>query len=202
MLDFGSGEGWHTLAFAALGARRAYGIDIEPPKIERSRQRARDQNLAHRVFFETAVPEEAFGACDFILSRDSMEHYADPEFILSLMKRCLAPSVEKVVISFGPTWYSPYGAHMNYFTPIPWVHLLFSEHSIMTARARFRADGAQHYGDVPGGLNQMSVARFERLVRACGLRVSQMKKHCVRKKIGWGKFRGSGNYLLTASNAS
>jgi SAM-dependent methyltransferase len=186
ILDIGSGEGWHTLAFGEAGAKKVYGIDIESDKIERSRLRAQERGLQERVIFETSIPDECQMGCDYILSRDSMEHYQDPKGVLEVMKSCLAPKGQ-IVISFGPTWFSPYGAHMNYFLPIPWVHLFFSEKSIMGVRSQFRSDGALRYEDVPGGLNHMSVAKFERLVRDCGLKIAQMKYYCVRGKNWLGK---------------
>src|SRR5579863_2069977 len=91
VLDFGSGEGWHALAFGEWKARTVFGIEIDPAKVERSRQRARDLQLTECVFFETSVPEICLNACDLILSRDSMEHYENPEDILLSMKRCLRP---------------------------------------------------------------------------------------------------------------
>jgi SAM-dependent methyltransferase len=186
ILDIGSGEGWQSLAFGEAGAKKVVGIDIEPDKVERCRARARERGLADRVFFETQIPVECQKSCDYILSRDSMEHYQDPQAILEVMKTCLAPKGQ-IVISFGPTWFSPYGAHMNYFLPIPWVHLFFSEKSIMQVRSLFRSDGATRYQDVPGGLNRMSVSKFERLVQRCGLKIAQMNYRCVRGKNWLGK---------------
>jgi SAM-dependent methyltransferase len=186
ILDMGSGEGWHALVFGQAGASLVYGIDIEANKIERSRRRATDLGLANKVIFETEIPPAAFGACDIVWSRDGMEHYANPEQVIELMKRCLRPGGQ-IYISFGPTWFSPYGAHMNYFLPIPWVHLFFSERSIMAVRAQFRNDGAQRYEEVPGGLNRMSVSRFERMIRRCGLRIVSMERRCLRGKNWLGK---------------
>ena len=41
----------------------------------------------------------------------------------------------------------------------------------MGARARFRPDGARHYEEVAGGLNRMSLAKFERIIRRSGMTV-------------------------------
>lgn len=197
VLDFGSGEGWHAIVFGELGARCVTGIEIDPDKVERSRQRARLRKLDDRVIFNTSVPETCCSACDVILSRDSMEHYQDPESVLRLMRQSLRPG-GVLIISFGPTWYSPYGAHMNFFTPLPWVHLFFSEKCIMTVRSRFRSDGAYRYADVPGGLNRMSVARFERLIRKCDLRVLQMQPHCIRGRNWLGKIPFIREFFINA----
>ncbi len=36
------------------------------------------------------------------------------------------------------------------------------------------------YEEVEGGLNKMSVAKFERLIRECGLRVDYKRYDCVK----------------------
>ena len=114
-----------------------------------------------------------------VFSQNSMEHFRDPEAILRTMADALAPKGE-MLVTFGPPWFAPYGAHMQYFTRLPWVHLLFPERTIMAVRGRYRQDGALKYGDVEGGLNQMSVRKFRRLVNASGLRVMRLSTEPVK----------------------
>jgi hypothetical protein len=68
----------------------------------------------------------------------------------------------RVLASFGPTWYHPYGGHL--FSVFPWAHLLFSEKALIKWRSGFKTDGATRFNEVDGGLNQMTIRRFERLV--------------------------------------
>jgi hypothetical protein len=67
-----------------------------------------------------------------------------------------------VPISFGPTWHHPYGGHL--FSVFPWAHLIFSEKALTRWRSDLRDDGATRFGEVAGGLNQMTIRRFEELV--------------------------------------
>ncbi len=46
----------------------------------------------------------------------------------------------------------------------PWAHLVFSETALIRWRADFKADGATCFKNVAGGLNQLTIAEFERLV--------------------------------------
>ena len=46
----------------------------------------------------------------------------------------------------------------------PWAHLIFTEAALLRWRARFKHDGATRFGEVEGGLNQMTIRRFRRLV--------------------------------------
>ena len=82
---------------------------------------------------------------------------------------------------FGPPWWAPYGAHMRFFCPIPWVQLWFSERTIMAVRSRYRRDGAKRYEDVESGINKMSLAKFERIIRQSGLSVLQRRYFGVKK---------------------
>ena len=69
----------------------------------------------------------------------------------------------KLVASFGPTWYHPLGGHL--FSVFPWSHLVFTERALIRWRSDFKTDGARRFSEVAGGLNQMTIARFERIVR-------------------------------------
>lgn len=69
----------------------------------------------------------------------------------------------RVLISFGPPWFHPYGGHL--FSVFPWAHLIFTEKALIRWRSDFKSDGATRFGEVDGGLNQMTVAGFKRLIR-------------------------------------
>jgi hypothetical protein len=105
-----------------------------------------------------------------VLSKDSFEHYDDPEGIVSCVERLLLPG-GFIAIGFGPLWKSPTGGHIGYMTKLPWAHLMFSEQALMEERRRFRpAENAWTFQDIRGGLNKMTLARFERIMNASGLR--------------------------------
>jgi hypothetical protein len=52
---------------------------------------------------------------------------------------------------------------------------LFSESALIRWRANIRPDGATRFSEVEGGLNQMTIARFERLVAASQFRVESLE---------------------------
>ena len=68
-----------------------------------------------------------------------------------------------LIASFGPTWYHPLGGHL--VSVFPWAHLIFSETALMGWRSGIRADGAKRFHEVEGGLNQMTIRRFEQLAQ-------------------------------------
>jgi len=186
VLDFGCGYGYQVVAMAKCwNAAKCIGVDIVQRYIERARQLAWEHGVQDKVeFFCPSLPLELEERVDVVLSLNSFEHYANPKDVLYKMIEILQPG-GKVIITFGPLWYSPYGAHMIFMTSLPWVHLIFKEAAIMRVRADYRNDGAKRFEEVEGGLNRMSLRKFERiLAEACrerGVRVDRLRYRSVKR---------------------
>lgn len=174
LVDFGCGTGADAVELALAGARSVVGVDIQEPLLEVARERARDAGVADRVRFVTHHE----GTADAVVSLDAFEHFSDPADILRVMRGLLAPGGE-VVASFGPTWYHPLGGHL--FSVFPWAHLVFTEEALLRWRGDFKADGARTFGEVAGGLNQMTIARFRRLVRASDFDTVELETVPIRR---------------------
>ncbi|MDP9201099.1 MAG: class I SAM-dependent methyltransferase [Gemmatimonadota bacterium] len=179
VLDFGCGTGHQTAAFAEIGAAEVVGVDINSEWRRRASALATQRGIADRVRFVSRISAEDAGRFDFVFSQNSMEHFPNPEQALREMANALAPN-GRLLVTFGLPWYAPYGAHMHYFTKIPWVHLIFPERVIMRVRSRYKADGARSYVDVEGGLNKMSLKKFKQLLHDSGLRVEKFATEPVK----------------------
>ena len=172
--DFGCGEGTEALELARRGARRVVGVDSQDRFVEEGRRRAKAAELDHIVTFERTLTETA----DVVVSIDSFEHFDDPAAILEVVASLL--HLDGVFhVSFGPTWYHPLGGHL--FSIFPWAHLLFTEQSLIRWRSDFKTDGATKFSEVAGGLNKMTIARFERLVANSSLRATRLEAVPIRK---------------------
>jgi SAM-dependent methyltransferase len=158
VIDFGCGEGDDAIALAKNQARRVIGIDIRESLLERARLKAHHRGVEEVCHFCTHTDEKA----DAIVSIDAFEHFSAPASILQTMASLLKPC-GSLYASFGPTWYHPLGGHL--FSVFPWAHLLFSEQALIRWRSDIRSDGATRFCEVEGGLNQMTIARFEKLVK-------------------------------------
>lgn len=168
VLDFGCGWGNQAVAMAKNGAAEVVGIDIQWH--DRARKLAEDQGCSGRVRFVDRLQPEELGTFDMVLSCSAMEHFADPAGVVAQMKAAVRPR-GMVIISFAEPWFGPRGSHFDGFSRLPWVNLLFPESVVMRARSKFRSDGARHYEEVAGGLNRMSLAKFERIIRNSGMTV-------------------------------
>ncbi len=179
ILDFGCGDGFQSAAMALRGADYVLGLDTNPPTLQRARDLTARLGLSSVEFDERLDPKHR-GDFDIVISQNSMEHFPDPAAILEVMKSALKPT-GKLLITFGPPWFSPCGSHMSFFTRVPWVNILFPEPVVMKVRSRYISDGATRYEDVEGGLNRMTVSKFEGLVRQCGLEVTYRRYQCVKR---------------------
>jgi SAM-dependent methyltransferase len=158
VLDYGCGRGHQAVAMKAAGASSVVGYDRFPKW---------SNTQAEGVRFTSLVPVEKF---DVVISCSAFEHFADPAGELATMRSLTR---ERLVITWAEPWYSHSGSHMNFFTRVPWVNLLFPESAVMQVRSLYRHDGATRYEDCAhgGAVNRMTIHRFERLVRDSGMTV-------------------------------
>lgn len=179
VLDFGCGSGHQTVAMAMSGAAHVTGIDVVPRLVQEARALAIEHGVADKTDFRDGPGDDDASAFDVIVSQDSMEHFADARGVLELWRSLLRPG-GIALVTFGPPWFAPFGAHMHYFTRVPWVQLWFSERTVMDVRRRFRDDGARRYEDVEGGLGKMTVGQFLRLVKESGFHTESLKLTAVK----------------------
>jgi SAM-dependent methyltransferase len=180
VLDYGCGYGQAAIAMARMGARLVIGTDIREDVLNQSRASSAQADLTDKcIYLNTTDPQVLIpyhGKVDVIVSVDAFEHYTDPEGVLLEMSKLVSPG-GSVFISFGPPWWHPYGCHMMLMGAPPWSHILFKEKTIMAVRSLHRSDGAGHYEEVEGGLNRMTIRRFEHLVVKSKFRLAAL--HCV-----------------------
>ena len=171
VLDYGSGDGFQSVALAQAGADFVLGVEIDPKRLKHARRLA-TSTVEENLDFNTHIE----GKFDVAISLNSMEHFVEPEKNLQEIRDALVEG-GKLLLSFGPPWWAPYGSHMYFFCPIPWINLVFSERTVMRVRSLYRADGLSTYSPE---LNQMSIRKFECLIEQSGFQVDRRKYHCVK----------------------
>ena len=173
VIDFGCGEGADAIEMAEKGAKRVIGIDIREEVLQAARQKALTAGVQNTCVFASRTTELA----DIVVSVDAFEHFADPAGILRIMNSLLQPAGE-VLVSFGPTWYHPLGGHL--FSVFPWAHLIFSEKALISWRSTFKTDGATRFSEVAGGLNQMTIRKFEKLIEGSPFKLATLELIPIR----------------------
>ncbi len=164
VLDFGCGEGSNAIELAQCGCTRVIGLDVQERLLETARLRAESAGVADRCVFASGWSEPV----DVILSTDAFEHFDEPERILQVMRGLLKPD-GLLLVEFGYPWLHPYGGHL--FSVFPWAHLIFTEAALIRWRSDFKSDGATRFHEAAGGLNRMTIRRWERIVSASGFKL-------------------------------
>jgi SAM-dependent methyltransferase len=172
--DFGCGSGVEAIEIAEHGAASVIGIDILDRSLETARRAAEKAGVSERCRFT----KDADTAVDVVVSLDGFEHFGDPGAVLQAMTRMLKPT-GRVLATFGPTWLHPLGGHL--FSVFPWAHLLFTERALIRWRSGFKHDGATRFCEVEGGLNQMTILRFRRLVAKSALEFETLETIPIRR---------------------
>ncbi len=184
VLDIGCGAGGKSLYYASCGAKMVTGVDIVPKYQEDSKKLAEALQLEDRFRFVLAdaaklpFPDESF---DTVIMNDAMEHVAEPEAVLLEVLRVLKKG-GKLYINFPP-YNHPFGAHLSDVIFIPWVHLFFSDKTLIAAykdlvknlpdgeeRIAFRisqnAKGEEYFSYI----NKMTIKRYQKILKKLELK--------------------------------
>lgn len=174
VLDFGCEGGLEAIDIAKHGAAKVIGVDLYEDTLSNARQRAAEAGVAERCVF-TREPAEKV---DVVMTLDAFEHFSDPAGMLKLMGQLLKED-GSILACFGPTWYHPLGGHG--FSIFPWAHLVFTEKAIMRWYGDFSPEKATKFSEVRGGLNQMTIKQFEKIVAASEFRFEDFEAVPIRR---------------------
>ncbi|HZI48229.1 MAG TPA: class I SAM-dependent methyltransferase [Pyrinomonadaceae bacterium] len=174
VLDFGCEAGIEAIDMAQHGVRRVIGLDIREEPLKAAREAAKKAGLEDACVFTTKTDEKV----DVVVSLDAFEHFADPAAMLKVMRRLLKED-GYILTCFGPTWYHPLGGHG--FSIFPWAHLLFTESVMMRWYREESGKPAYHFNEVSGGLNQLTVRAFEKIVAKSEFKFESMEPVPIRK---------------------
>ena len=134
VLDIGCGAAGKSVYYASLGARRVVGLDVVERYRSEAIELARRKGYEDRFEFvcaDAAKTEFKDGSFDTVIMNDAVEHVERPEAVLRECLRVLAPG-GRLYLNFPP-YYHPYGAHLSDAIAIPWVHVFFSESTLIGA---------------------------------------------------------------------
>jgi len=194
VLDIGCGAAGKTLYYAASGAGFVYGMDIVPEYKEEAWKLAREKGLEEKFEFilgdAAALPFDE-DCIDTIIMNDAMEHVANPEKVLEECYRVLKPG-GRIFINFPP-YHHPFGAHLSDTIGIPWVHLFFSEKTLIQVykdlvsnlpdgqkRINFRISKDQQEKEFFSYINKMTIKRFERILKQSPFKVEYRRNVPLR----------------------
>ena len=178
VLDIGCGAGGKSLYYATKGAAHVYGVDIVESYKEESENLSKQLNLQDKFSFICAdaskLPYQD-NTFDTVIMNDAMEHVEDPKGTLKEIIRVLKKG-GKIYINFPP-YNHPYGAHLSDAIFIPWVHIFFSEKTLIKSykklvkdlpdgkdRIKFRIS-EKNNEEYFSYINRMTIKRFKKILK-------------------------------------
>lgn len=197
VLDVGCGAAGKSLYYAKQGAKIVYGIDPIAAYKKQSDLLAKEMDLQDVFQFvignATAMPFDN-NHFDTIILNDSMEHVDNPEKVLDECYRVLKES-GMIYINFPP-YNHPFGAHLSDAIGIPWVHLFFSEKTLIEtykdlikslpddkARIDLRIDVDRNGNEYFSYINKMTIKRFEKIIEQSEFKKVYYKTIPLRKVV-------------------
>ncbi len=196
VLDIGCGAAGKSLYYASRGAN-VIGVEILEKYEAESKELAEELGLSDKFRFvcadAAALPFED-GSIDTIIMNDAMEHVANPEAVIDECLRVLSRG-GRLFVNFPPINH-PFGAHLSDLIYIPWVHLFFSEATLVESykelaktvpdgddriafRISKRADGSEYFSYI----NHMSIKRFNRILKEKGITPAYLKHIPLRNIV-------------------
>ncbi len=185
ILDIGAGAAGKSIYYLCKGAKYVCAVDILDNYIDEALEFAKVHNVIGK--FDYKVCDGAslpFEDCTFdtVIMNDAFEHVQSPEDVLSEIKRILTPN-GRAYINFPP-YNHPYGAHLSDTINIPWVHLFFSEKTLIKAykiavkglpdgesRIKFRISENESGKEYFSYINKMTLKRFDTIRKSTRLTV-------------------------------
>lgn len=194
VLDMGCGASGKSLYYISVGAKSVTGVDVVPHYKAEAENFAREKGYEDRFTFllgDATALDIPDGSFDTIIMNDFMEHVSDPEGAIRESLRLLKPG-GRVYVNFPP-YYHPTGAHLSDVIGIPWVHMLFSEKTLIQAYkdlVKGLPDEQERlelrFGTDPKGqealtyINKMTIRRFHRMIKSMGISLKHYKELPLR----------------------
>ena len=184
VVDVGCGAAGKTLFYASQGVEKIYGVEILEKYRKEAESLAATHNLAHLFEFICAdaaeLPFES-DSIDTIIMNDALEHFPEPENVLTEALRVLRPE-GRVYVNFPPYGH-PFGAHLSDAMGMPWVHMFFSEKTLINVykdavanlpeaqqRLDFRISKDEVGREYFSYINKMTIRRAKKTVKSLGLK--------------------------------
>ncbi|MDD7363759.1 MAG: class I SAM-dependent methyltransferase [Peptoniphilus sp.] len=197
VLDIGCGAGGKTVFYASLGAKHTTGLEILEKYRDEAESLAREKGYGDRfTFVQGDAADMPFddNSFDTIIMNDAMEHVDDPLATLNECYRVLAED-GKLYVNFPP-YYHPYGAHLSDAIGFPWVHMFFSEKTLINVykelvkdlpdgkdRIEFRISKDDHGEEYFSYINHMTIARFHKILPRTKFKVRYYREIPLRTVV-------------------
>lgn len=197
VLDLGCGAAGKSIYYAKQGVKFLFATDLIEGYRKQAENLAKENNLQKQ--FEFIVADAAKlpfkdNFFDTIILNDTMEHVSKPQDVLAECHRTLK-NTGKIYINFPP-YYHPYGAHLSDAIGIPWVHLFFSDETLIETykdlikslpdrneRLSLRISKDIYGKEYFSYINRMTIKKFDMIIYQSSFKVVSYKLVPLRKIV-------------------
>lgn len=183
VLDMGCGAAGKSLYYVSCGAKKVTGVDLVSHYEQEAYALAEHLGLRDRFEFVRASAYElpfSDHSFDTIIMNDFMEHVDHPEKALEEALRLIKED-GRIYINFPP-YYHPTGAHLSDAIYIPWVHIFFSEKTLIESY-RFLIRDVPDYTERVALRFSQGKAGKEHITYINKMTLSRFKKICKKMNI-------------------
>lgn len=171
IVDYGCGWGYESAFMLQGGASYIYCLDVSGHFLDSARCLHRswgyDENVAYIINNDIDILADKIGRnkADLIVCKNVIEHVVSPRAVIDSMYAVLKPG-GIACIGTSPFYYSPQGGHIHHKCRVPWVHLLFSEKTIVNVfKELYEFDtDVTNFADMNAGLNKLSYYDFLNMI--------------------------------------
>lgn len=203
VIEIGCGHGGICVFASLIGAPKVIGIDLSDEALIAARnfKKEIEEKVGHKLnteFLKMSAEHLDFNdnSMDVIIADNVFEHVDDLMLVLKECNRILAKGGKIVVPNF-PSIMSKFGPHVKYGIKIPWVHIFFSETTIVNVMHRLAKKDPQMLDFYPGltkgaktfkeirrynDLNYLTNKKFKEISINTGFKIEEM--YVTRPKFG------------------
>ena len=190
VLDIGCGAAGKSIYYASLGAKHVHGVDIVEHYKEDSKKIAEEKGYADKFTFHLCDASKLSfedNTFDTVIMNDSMEHVSNPKEVLNEIHRVLKKG-GKLYVNFCP-YFHPYGAHLSDVIGIPWVHMFFTEKTLIAGykdliedkpdkemRIKFRFSTNEKGEETNSYINKMTIKKFRKILKESNFTITEHYK--------------------------
>jgi ubiquinone/menaquinone biosynthesis C-methylase UbiE len=204
VVEIGCGHGGICVFASLIGAKQVIGVDLSDEALIAANtfKREIEDKVGRQLntqFLKMTAENLNFedNSIDVIIADNVFEHV---ENLLDVLNECNRVLVKggKVIVPNFPSIKSKFGPHVKYGIKIPWVHILFSEKTIVKVMHRLSKTDEQMFDFYPGlkknaktfkeirrynDLNYITNKKFTNISISAGFKISEI--YVKRPKFGW-----------------
>lgn len=197
VLDLGCGAAGKSIYYTKQGVKFLFAADLIEGYRKQAENLAKENNLQKQFKFIVADAAKLpfkDNFFDTIILNDTMEHVSKPQEVLAECYRTLK-NTGKIYINFPP-YYHPYGAHLSDAIGIPWVHLFFSDKTLIetykdlikslpdrSERINLRISKDIYGKEYFSYINRMTIKKFNMIIYQSNFNIISYKLVPLRKIV-------------------